>query len=72
VTVDAKGIAAMYALIKVVRQQLMPKAQRTVLLAAVAALLETKLAKFNRNQGVTYFIWHWYAVVRTLGFRRIC
>jgi len=68
VTVDARGNAAMHALTQVVRQQLMPKAQRNALLAAVAALLEAKLAKFDRNQGVTYFIGCWYARVSTLGF----
>jgi len=62
VTVDDRGNAAMHALTQlVVRQQIMPKAQRTAFLAALAAALESKLNKFHHEKPMTYFIGRRYA-----------
>jgi len=57
VTVDDKGNAAMHALTqRVVREHLTSKAQRTAILTQVAAVLQAKLAKFDHEKPVTYFI----------------
>ena len=62
VTVDDTGCAAMHAVTQlVVRDWLTPKAQRSVLVAALAAVLASKLRKFNPEKPATFFIGRRYA-----------
>jgi len=62
VTVDDTGCVAMHAVTQlVVRVWLTPKAQRPVLMAALAAVLSAKLRKYNHEKPATYFIGRRYA-----------
>jgi len=62
VTVDDTGCAEMHAVTQlVVREWLTPKAQRPVLVAALAAVLASKLLKFHPEKPVTFFIGRRYA-----------
>jgi len=62
VTVDNTGCAAMHAVTQlVVRDWLTAKAQRPVLVAALAAVLASKLLKFNEEKPATFFIGRRYA-----------
>jgi len=62
VTVDDTGCAAMHAVTQfVVRDWLTPKAQRPVLVAALVAVLASKLFKFRYQKPVTFFIGRRYA-----------
>jgi len=62
VTVDDTGCAAMHAVTqRVVRDWLTPKAQRPVLVAVLAAMLASKLCKFNEEKPATFFIGRRYA-----------
>jgi len=62
VTVDDTGCAAMHAVTqRVVRNWLTPKAQRPVLVAALAAVLASKLLKFHEEKPATFFIGRRYA-----------
>jgi len=62
VTVDDTGCAAMHAVTqRVVRDWLTPKAQRPGLVAALAAVLASKLRKFNYQKPATFFIGRRYA-----------
>jgi len=62
VTVDNTGCAAMHAVTQlVVRDWFTPKAQRSVLVAALAAVLASKLLKFNSEKPATFFIGRRYA-----------
>jgi len=57
VTVNDTGCAAMHAVTqRVVRDWLTPKAQRSVLVAALAAVLASKLLKFHTEKPATFFI----------------
>jgi len=64
VTVDDTGCAAMHAVTQRVVRRLTPKAQRPVLVAALAAVLASKLLKFNDEKPATFFIGRRYAVHR--------
>jgi len=62
VNVDDKGCAAMHAVTQlVVRDWITPKTQRAVLVAVLAAVLASKLFKFNHEKPVTFFIGRRYA-----------
>jgi len=62
VTVDDTGCAAMHAVTqRVVRDWLTPTAQRPVLVAALAAVLASKLLKFDDEKPATFFIGRRYA-----------
>jgi len=62
VTVDDTGCVAMHTLTqRVVRDWLMPKAQRPMLVAALAAVLASKLRKFHDDKPATFFIGRRYA-----------
>ena len=61
VTVDYTGCAAMHVTQRVVHDWLTPKAQRPVLVAALAAVLASKLLKFDDEKPATFFIGRWYA-----------
>ena len=62
VTVNDMGCAAIHAVIQLaVREWLTPKAQRHVLLAALASVLTSKLLKFHPNKTATHFIGRRYA-----------
>jgi len=62
VTVDDTGCAAMHAVTqRVVRDWLTPKAQRPVLVAALASALASKLRKFNEEIPATFFIGRRYS-----------
>jgi len=62
VTVDDTGCAAMHAVTQhVVRDWITPKAQRAVLVAALAAVLASKLLKFDEENPATFFIGRRYA-----------
>jgi len=57
VTVDDTGCAAMHAVTqRVVRDWITPKTQQPVLVAALAAVLASKLLKFHPEKIATYFI----------------
>ena len=61
-TVDDTGYVAIHAVTQsVVRDWLTPKAQRPVLVAALAAMLALKLRKFDDEKPSTFFIGRWYA-----------
>jgi len=61
-TVDNTGCVAMHAVTQcVVRDWFTPKAQRPGLVAALAAVLASKLRKFNENKSATFFIGWQYA-----------
>jgi len=62
VTINDTGCTAMHAVTQsVVRSWLTPKAQRPVLVSALAVVLALKLLKFNNEKPVTYFIGYRYA-----------
>jgi len=62
VTVDDTGCAAMHAVTQlVVRDWMTSKAQRPVLVAALAAVLASKLDKFNNEKPTTFFIGRRYS-----------
>jgi len=62
VTIDNTGCAAMHAVTQlVVRDWLTPKVQRSVLVAALAGVLASKLRKFNEGKPATFFIGRRYA-----------
>ena len=62
VTVDDTGCAAMHAVTQqVMRDWLISKAQRPVLVATLAAVLASKLGKFHSDKPATYFIGRRYA-----------
>ena len=62
VTVDDTGCAAMHAVTQcVVRDWLTPRAQRPVLVAALAAVLASKLPKFRYQKPATFFTGRRYA-----------
>jgi len=62
VTVDDMGCAAIHAVIQLaVRDWLTPKAQRPVLVAALAAVLSSKMLNFHPDKTATHFIGRRYA-----------
>jgi len=62
VTINDTGCTAMHAVTQpVVRSWLTPKAQRPVLVSALAVVLALKPLKFNNEKPVTYFIGYRYA-----------
>ena len=60
-TVDDTGYAGMHAVTQLVVRRLTPKAQRPVLVAALAAVLAPKLLKFSNEKPATFFIGRRYA-----------
>ena len=62
VTVDDTGCAEMHAVTqKVLRRELTPKAQRPVLVTAMADVLAAKLGKFHPDKSARFFIGRRYA-----------